>query len=56
MEENYLNHEVDEVISHLKGYFALQGLKNQFNQETYLAQDKNEIELSVGFRPGLYLS
>lgn len=46
MEENYLNHEVDEVISHLKGYFSLQGLKNLFTQDSYLAADKNEIELS----------
>lgn len=46
MEENYLNHEVDEVISNLRNYFSLQGLKKRFNRENYLAKSKEEIELS----------
>ncbi len=46
MEENYLNHEVDEVISHLKNHFSLQGLKNRFDRETFIAKTKDEVELS----------
>lgn len=46
MEENYLNHEVDEVITHLKSYFSLQGLKKKFDKENYIAQSKYDIELS----------
>ena len=46
MEENYLHHEVDEVIDTLKGYFSLQGLKKHFTKETFLAKDRNELELS----------
>lgn len=46
MEENYLNHEVDQVIEMLKGYFSLQGLKNGFDRENYLAKDAFEVETS----------
>ncbi len=46
MEENYLNHEVDQVIEMLKGYFSLQGLKNSFDRENYLAKDAFEVETS----------
>jgi DNA mismatch repair protein MutS2 len=46
MEENYLNHEVDEVITHLKSYFSLQGLKKKFDKESYIAKSKYDIELS----------
>ena len=46
MEENYLYHEVDEVIAELKPYFSLQGLKKQFTQEKYLAKSASEILLS----------
>ncbi len=46
MEENYLNHEVEQVIEMLKGYFSLQGLKNNFNRENFLAKDAFEVETS----------
>ncbi len=46
MEENYLNHEVDEVIEKLKGFFSLQGLKKNFSRERYLATSKDDILLS----------
>lgn len=46
MEENYLNREVDEVISHLKGYFSLEGLKKNFTREKYLAKSAFDVETS----------
>jgi DNA mismatch repair protein MutS2 len=46
MEDNYLEHEVDAVIENLKGFFSLQGMKNEFTKEKYLAKDKNELEIS----------
>ncbi len=46
MEENYLNREVDEVISHLKGYFSLEGLKKNFTREKYLAKSAFDVEIS----------
>lgn len=46
MEDNYLNHEVDQVIEHLKGFFSLQGLKRSFSRENNLAKDPFEVEIS----------
>lgn len=45
MENNYIYEEIDEIISHLKSYFSLQGVKDSFSTD-YFAKDKNELELS----------
>lgn len=46
MEENYLNFEIDAVIKELDGYFSLNGLKESFTIEDYLAKSKDELELN----------
>ena len=46
MEENYLNFEIDAVIKELDGYFSLNGLKDSFTIENYLAKSKDELELN----------
>ena len=46
MEENYLNHEIDEVIENLKSFFSLQGLKNDFTREKYIAKSAFDVEIS----------
>lgn len=46
MEENYLNFEIDAVIKELDGYFSLNGLKESFTIENYLAKSKDELELN----------
>lgn len=46
MIENYINKETDEVISHLKEYMSLDGLKKTFTREQFLAREKFEVEIS----------
>ncbi len=46
MSENYLANEVNLVIHHLKSYFALEGLKNNFDIDHFLAKNELDLELS----------
>lgn len=43
MEENYIDHETDALLEHLRPYFASEYLKKNFSRE-YLAKDKHEVE------------
>ena len=46
MLENYIDKETDEVISHLKEFMSLEGLRNKFTRQNYLAKEKFEVEIS----------
>lgn len=46
MIENYIEKETDEVISHLKTFMSLEGLRNSFTRERFLASEKFEVEIS----------
>ncbi len=46
MIENYINKETDDVISHLKEFMSLEGLKVVFSRDNYLAKEKFEVEIS----------
>ena len=43
MEENYIDHETDALLEHLKPFFASEYLKKNFSR-AYLAKEKHEVE------------
>ena len=45
MSDNYLANEVNQVIEELKSYFSLEGLKEDFDIDHFLAKDKLELEV-----------
>ncbi len=46
MKDNILNTEINQVITELKAYFSLEGLKEKFNYEDYKCKDSVELETS----------
>lgn len=46
MKDNILNTEINQVITELKAYFSLEGLKEKFNYEDYKCKDSVELEAS----------
>ncbi len=46
MKDNILHTEIDQVITELKTYFSLEGLKGKFNYEDYKCKDSVELETS----------
>ena len=49
MLENYLNVEIEEIINKLKEHFSLDGLKNEFSVDKFLAKEKFEVEISHNY-------
>lgn len=46
MKDNILNTEINQVITELKNYFSLEGLKEKFNYEDFKCKDSVELETS----------